>query len=116
MKYIKGEFNGKLDDLKNGKISLRMNDGFAESPWVGTSDNEPKKCVLLNHALVFMPFESWGMILPKASTLVCDEIRDKEEITLHPEAFDGYVERGIIDKEGNPLQNAEERTAAYREA
>ena len=114
MKYVKGTtFTTPMEQLNHGKIRLTMNDGFAETPWIGSAPESPDEVVLLNHALIFSPFESWGMILPKGSSNM-EEIRKSEQITLHPEAFDKYIEEGIINAEGTPLIDYAEKIAVYR--
>lgn len=119
MKYVKGNFKGNIDpakdeNTKHGKVRLTMPDGFSETPWVVERKDEPDHVVLVNHALIFMPFHSWGMIIPKGKSNMA-EIRKSEVITLHPEAFDTYVEEGIIDTEGNPLgDDLHEKLDSYR--
>lgn len=115
MKYIRGEFHTPIESLIHGKTGLTMPDGFSENLWIGRSVDmrDANKVVLLNNALIFLPFPSWGMILSQGGDM--SNIRAKEEITLHPEAFDNMVQRGDISEAGEVLlADYEEMLKVYR--
>jgi len=110
MKYIRGDQTYKLGDLPTLKINL-VADGESEGIWVKQAE---KEVILQNHAVGFYPIQSWGVVLP--STNPSGEQREKIdvtemrgegpkdlELTLHPEAWDQYLEHNTIDEEGRPL-------------
>lgn len=112
MKYIKGTQTAKLvyeDNEKEEnlvKIRLRDNDDFAETPWARKLTDDKgnlESYALLNHALAFTPYPSWGAIIPSNNFMFVDMLK-KKELTLHPEAFDYYLEQKWIDENGNALQ------------
>lgn len=115
MKYIKGTQTYPLSyedkTAPTWKVNLVCN-GDAEGIWVKQGD---KEVVLLNHALAFYPFPSWGVVIPSTrddkdtsqnreridiTTLRGDSPADTV-LTLHPEAWDQYIEHGQIDTDGN---------------
>ena len=49
----------KISSLPEGKVRLTVNGEDPESIWVA-KDIKNKKMYLLNHALAFYPFPSWG--------------------------------------------------------
>jgi hypothetical protein len=101
IKYIKVEdATEALEKLELGKVRLDTTDenGGPETPWVKTMSDGRQ--VLQNHAINFHPFPSWGMVLPAGYEQDITGIRDAKEFPLHPEAYDKYVENGIIDAEG----------------
>jgi hypothetical protein len=102
MKYIKGNQIGSIESYVQGRITLRDGMGFNEDPWIGKIPNTDT-AVLLNHALAFTPHESWGAIVPNHSFNFL-EMLAKQELTLHPEAWDIYIKENIIDEEGNHLK------------
>ena len=104
MKYIKGNQIGKIDDFPKGKIRLTDGDDFTETPWVGKIPNS-QEVVLLNHALAFTPHESWGAILPDRGRLNFLEMLESQELTLHPEAWEAYIEYEIIDMDGKYIKH-----------
>lgn len=113
MKYVKAEVDYKIEDQPKGKIVLKDNEDFRESPWIAKPKDQ-NHVVLLNHALLFLPFNSWGVILPTTSSeFDVTDLQEKQELLLHPEAFDAYLENGVIDAEGNYLipTNPEEEQA-----
>lgn len=115
MKYTKGNqtFHLDADDdtVPTWKVNLQCA-GESEGIWVKQGEGE---VVLLNHALAFFPFPSWGTVIPSTSNPKnTSDIRERIDITslrgnspdetilmLHPEAWDQYIEQGIIDKDGN---------------
>lgn len=122
MKYIKGTFAGSIDyDTDKatilGKQRLTMPDGFSENLWVGKRTENPDTVVLLNDALIFMPFHSWGAIIGKGQNDM-SELRKKEVIELHPEAFDAYLKQGVINEQGEIINdpNFTIKLEAYRNA
>lgn len=115
MKYIKGNQTYSIKSCKQGKIRLVDNDGFAETPWIAEDPNG-KDSVLLNHALAFTPHESWGAVLPARGSFNFIEMLEKQELTLHPEAWASYIENKIIDAEGNYIKkHTEDETAESTE-
>jgi len=115
MKYVKGTQTYSLDLDNKTAPTTKANiicDGEVEGIWIKQGDGE---VVLLNHALAFYPFPSWGTIIP--STRDTKDKSDKREriditalrgyspadtvLTLHPEAWDQYIEQGTMDAEGN---------------
>lgn len=115
MKYIKSTqaYSISYEDktAPTCKVNLICN-GDTEGIWVKQGDGE---ITLLNHALAFYPFPSWGAIIPSTRDAKdTSDIRERIDvtelrgstpadtiITLHPEAWDQYIERGLIDAEGN---------------
>ena len=119
MKYIKGTQTSLLvypdtsdEDMKYEEkrrtVKLRLTDkeGYAETPWARwliDKDRNDEGYALLNHAMAFTPYPSWGAIIPSRNFMFVDMLQ-KQELTLHPEAFDYYFEQKWIDKDGNALQ------------
>jgi hypothetical protein len=103
MKYIRGTQTYSLEDpkCKLTKVSLSDGKGFSESPWAVQFPGE-NHCVLQNHALAFTPHESWGAIIPGSFNFL--PMLEKQELTLHPEAWAKYIEHGIIDEQGNYIK------------
>lgn len=111
MKYIKGTQTYKLgeDDAEITKVGLMCN-GDGEGIWVEQHDNE---VVLQNHSLA-MYGPSWGAVIP--STRKKDDmfsmreeidvtaLSEEKELTLHPSAWDTYLEKGLIDADGNHIE------------
>lgn len=106
MKYIKGNQTYKLDDCKLIKLRLKDNDDFVETPWAKRFENEDHS-VLQNHALAFTPVHSWGAIIPSISTYNFIDMLEKRELTLHPEAWESYIENKVIDVDGNYIYKPE---------
>lgn len=103
MKYIKAQVDYKIEEQPHSKITLIDAEDFRESPWIAKPKDQDH-VVLLNHALLFLPFSSWGVILPTTgSEFNVAELQEKRELLLHPDAFDTYLEKGVIDAEGNYL-------------
>lgn len=112
MKFIKGNQTSKLDDLELCKLNL-VRDGQNEGIWIRQDDGE---VILQNHALVFLPFPSWGVVLKSEHTTktktnqrervdVTDLLSDENAvITLHPEAWDNYIKNKHISEDGTPLE------------
>lgn len=80
-------------------------EGNSESPW-GAESPDKDEYALLNHAINFLPFYSWGAIFD-SKTVDVTSYWESMELTLHPEAFDQYVASEIIDEEGNLLAEVE---------
>jgi len=117
MKYTKGNQTFPLDPedktVPTWKVRLTAGNPDGEGIWVKQGQGE---VVLLNHSL-FIPFPSWGMVIPSQSNP--DDKSDlREEIdlvdvfggdpskiqpVLHPEAWEQYLKHGQIDEEGNLL-------------
>lgn len=102
MIYIRGTQEYKLRDGILGKISLTDDDGFTETPWIKRFEGIDE-VVLVNEALAFVPYPSWGAILPNVHKFNFLAMLETEQLTLHPEAFDQYVKAGSIDEQGNYL-------------
>lgn len=111
IKYTKvADATEAMDDLELGKVRLSHTDGeegsIAETPWVKKMSDGRQ--ILVNHALCFHPFPSWGMIIGDGYEHDVTSIREAKEIPLHPEAFDYYIEEGLIDEAGNFKQHTDE--------
>ena len=112
MKYIKGTQTYKLESLELCKMRLTCASNTPEGIWVRQADHE---VVLQNDALAFYPFNSWGVVLPSKycpgdkpdarESIDVTELRGNSPadtvLTLHPEAWDQYLEHKVIDAEGN---------------
>ena len=112
IKYIKVEdATEPMEGLELGKVLLDTSDenGGPETPWVKIMSDGRQ--VLQNHAINFHPFPSWGMVLPAGEALDITAIRDAKEFPLHPEAWQSYLEEGMIDEEGNFVTPAEKPAA-----
>jgi hypothetical protein len=107
MKYIKGKQTSSSETYKKSKMRLTDGDDFSENIWVGIIPDS-NEVMLLNHALAFYPFESWGAILPNSSSFNFLETLEKQELTLHPEAWDALIERKIINEEGEYIKQEEQ--------
>ena len=110
MKYTKGKQTYSLEKAPFGKILLTDGIDFTESPWVKVS---PKKdhYVLQNDALAFMPFPSWGAIIPSSHFVFLDTLKS-QVLELHPDAWDGYLKLKIIDKDGNYIPPKEKKKSS----
>lgn len=107
MKYIRGEQTYKIDDLPKTKVRV-VAAGEGEGPWAAQADDH---VVMLNDLVCFYPFRSWGLVLPSTnpSGSLCENIDVTElrgtspvgvELTIHPEAWDAYIEHGYINDQG----------------
>ncbi len=108
MKYRRGLQTEKLAELPQTKIRL-VRDGDAEGIWVKQG---PNYVVLQNHALNFLPFQSWGAILPSNSpsgslreTIDVSHLEAADGIELHPDAWTSYVDDGVINDHGDLLDS-----------
>lgn len=115
MKYIKGSQTYKLDDLENCKINLTRDNDLKEGIWVKQAD---KEVVLQNQALAFLPYASWGTVFQSIYdtkstsdsreevdvTEICKNDFDNCILTIHPDAWDSYIKRELIDNNGNVLK------------
>lgn len=119
MKYKKGDQTSKMESLPEVKFNL-VADGDSEGIWAGQAEDH---VVLLNHALCFFPFPSWGVVLSSGNpagnlrekidvTELRGESPDNTTLTLHPDAWAQYLEHGIIDEEGNLTPKFEENEEA----
>ena len=119
MKYVKGTQTFPLDaddkTVPTWKVNIQYTSGGrleTEGIWVKQGDGE---VVLLNHALAFYPFPSWGTVIPSKSnpkdttdareridiTSLRGTSPDETILTLHPEAWDQYIDQGVMDADGN---------------
>jgi len=103
MKYVKGTSEQSLESMPMAKIRLFDNEDFSETPWAKRMENN-EGFVLQNHALAFTPWPSWGAIMPSSSFNFIEMV-EKQELTLHPEAYDYYLKEKWIDEDGNGLEN-----------
>lgn len=97
MKYLRGTQTWKLEEGKLGKVRLYSykEDGavdIAENIWVIRHNDE---MVLRNNAVAFMPYHSWGMVLPNTPNQLALDISylrkippENAEFEVHPEAWD----------------------------
>ena len=102
IKYTKVEdATESLEGLELGKVRIThsQEDCMPETPWVKTMSDGRQ--VLQNHCVNLHPFPSWGMLLPAGYDQDITEIRENNQIPLHPEAYDQYLNDNIIDDEGN---------------
>jgi len=104
MKILKSNVTTPIDTLPKGKTRLTVNGGDTEGIWVA-NDEKNKVMFLLNHALAFYPFPSWGTEWPLGHSVDVGAARGKSVedtvITMHPEAYDHIKEflneDGILD-------------------
>jgi hypothetical protein len=103
LKYRKGNQTDKLEDLPTLKVRM-VRDGDGEGPWVKQGADY---VVLQNHAVCFLPFHSWGTVFPSNNppgenreTIDISHLQPDDGLELHPEAWDSYLENGIIEADG----------------
>jgi hypothetical protein len=100
MKYLRGKQTWKLEEGKLGKARLQDVDG-SENIWVVRHGDE---MVLQNHTVAFMPYYSWGMVLPNQQTVDVAVLKEKPpteaEFEMHPEAWDDMLAKGDITRDG----------------
>ena len=104
MKYTKGKQKYSLDDCDMIKVRV-VADGDGEIPWA-KKHKGADHFVLMNDAISFYPCRSWGAVFYSSDKEVdVTEIRGESpadlELELHPEAWDQYIENGLIDSDGN---------------
>lgn len=100
MKYVKADLDYKLEDMPHGKIRLYDDEDFAETPWVKKATDH---VVLVNDALMFMPYRSWGVVLRTTSgSLNPLKLIGEGVLELHPEAWEQMLKYKLMDEEGNP--------------
>ena len=119
MKILLSENSKPLEKMEQGKVRLTVNGEDPENIWVAR-DHESKKMYLLNHALAFFPFPSWGTEFPLQNSIDVAEIRgespDDTVLTVHKEAYDNMKkhlnEEGILQdsyhEEQSELQEKDE--------
>ena len=117
-KYRKGNQTDKLEDLPTIKIRLNR-DGEGEHPWAKQGADY---VVLQNNALHFLPFNSWGAVLPSKNppgdmreTIDISHLKPDDELELHPEAWDSYLENGVIEADGTFIPE-EDRASPSKES
>ena len=107
MQYRKGNQTEDLESLPMIKVRLVRHGVDGEGIWARQG---PDYVALQNNALHFMPFHSWGAIIPSKGDDGTDiretiDLKDfdpeKEGIELHPEAWKDYVKDEVIDLSGN---------------
>jgi hypothetical protein len=101
MKIYKSDSTTSL--IPKGKVILTVNGKDPENIWIAI-DNDKKKMYLLNHALAFYPFPSWGSEWDLANSLDVGKAKGKSPddtiLTLHQEAYDNlskYINDDIFD-------------------
>lgn len=124
MKYIKGNQKYSLSDKSIPLLKCRVTcgNGSAEGIWVKQADNE---VVLQNDSIHFLPFRTWGMVLPskctskdtegERETIDVTKLRGSSPegvvLTLHPDAWNDYVKNKYIDENGDLLEKDEEESS-----
>jgi hypothetical protein len=98
MKYTRGSQTWKIEGQPYVKFRLTDGDDFTETPW-GVSSPDGKEFVLVNNAIAFTPYFSWGAVFDKTSFNFLPILENKE-LTLHPESYDFAVKEGAIDENG----------------
>jgi len=117
MKCIRGTQTHKMEDAEQIKFLLG-DDGDNERIWGRQQGDE---IILQNNAVAFCrwPTPSWGLVIIGAKpgrdgrlqasvNEIIKKVRADDGPTYHPEAFDKYVESGLIDAEGNILPKKDE--------
>ena len=116
MKYLRGKQTWKLDEGKLGKARVYSynedgSEDTAENIWVIRYNDE---MVLSNHSVAFMPYYSWGMVLPNQEILDISYLRkippEEAEFEIHPEAWDEMLEAGAISSEGDYIELPDEES------
>lgn len=91
MKILRSANTTPLEEMEKGKVRLTVSGNDSENIWVA-KDPENNKMYLLNHALAFYPFPSWGTEWELASTLDVAKARgespDETVLTFHSEAYE----------------------------
>ena len=91
-----------IGELPAGKITISLNGSEREGIWAA-KDDENKVMYLLNHAVMFYPFPSWGMELPLQDEIDLFPYRGKStnytEFTVCEEAYE--VLKQFINEETN---------------
>jgi len=95
MKIHKSKIETPIESLPKGKARLTVNGLDPENIWVAY-DAPNGVMFLLNHALAFYPFPSWGTEWPLSSGVDVGVARgesfDDTEITMHAEAYEHMKE------------------------
>ena len=113
MKYHKMKIDVSLKDLELNPATVRIvlndSDGNmlgAEQIYVKTLEDGSH--VLQNHAKAFMPFPSWGVIIPPGVEFDATELKLMEDLPLHPEAWDEFTAKKLINTDGEftPLEES----------
>ena len=95
------ERNSSIGDLPKGKVRISIKGGEIEYIWVA-KDEDNKVMYLLNHAVMFYPFPSWGMELPLTNGTIDlykyrgDSVKDTD-ITVCEETYNAlkeFIEEG----------------------
>lgn len=99
MKYVMAEnMPNDIPDQDGHTIQLTI-DGITVEEIFAINVNAENQ-MLVNHAVAFHPFPSWGMILPVGNSIEVKDYQQKLTIPLHPEAYADYVAEEIIDEDG----------------
>lgn len=102
VKYIKSSHIEPLTEGVMSKMRLNVNGEDVERIWVKRFNDY---CVLQNHALNLMPFESWGVIIPSVDDeFNLNDILAEGQLELHPEAWMDYIKAEIITEEGEYIK------------
>ncbi len=82
-----------IGELPENKVRLTCGDDSPESIWVA-EDKENNVMYLLNHAVCFFPYPSWGMELPLQDSIDVFKYRgetpDDTDITVCEEAYEYF--------------------------
>lgn len=91
-----------IGELPAGKITISLNGSEKEGIWVA-KDEENKVMYLLNHAIMFYPFPTWGMELPLQNEIDLFPYRgesiDDTEFTVCEETYEALKQ--FINEENN---------------
>lgn len=90
----------ELFDGNKSKMGLSDGEPPNENIWIAKIDNN--RAMLLNHALAFYPFPTWGAIVPLNGNI--KSIKESYLIELHQDAWDKYFEEGVINEEGYHIE------------
>ena len=102
-RYVRGSQAWSLDDAETVKVILRdpTFSKLNERIWVARHGGE---MALMNDAVSFDPFPTWGMIFPWSTDFSVEAIKsvapNDSEFVLHPEIWDKYAEEGYFDADG----------------
>ena len=108
MKILKSKFYHEsiYNDLPRKKIDIYYTEngkeGVHESIWAAV-DEENNVQYLLNGAVMFSPYDSWGMEIPLGDTVDLSQFRtndpDSSHMVVANEVWDKLAEREKVDTE-----------------
>ena len=109
MKYTKAESPFALKDGKKSHVRIwsqpakRMLENLVTVKVLMAPTTVSDKMVLTSDVKPFLPWPSRGAVLPRTHSFNVAPVIEAGVIELHPEVYDEYLEKGIIDKDGNCL-------------